>query len=412
MGKGDKAMGLALQGELFGDGERGVNAAVLVSVVPGATPLSAAQRTFNHLTEKIRRERDALAAWEEYTARFQNRVAGELQTLERELRGAQRRLVQRLDELLARPAPVERLSRKQRAKVRSFLLEIIDDLLQEGPDATLEALYEKHGNVSHAELRRHDMEAAEALIGEVFGPETLEGHKARDMDELLQHASAKIDERAKSERAARRERGAREQPDAERKAHAAREASRSVREIYRRLASALHPDRETDAAERGRKTRMMQRANQAYERDDLLDLLALQVEIEQIDPAELSSVPEERLRHYNEVLREQLRALEMQVEERAGMFRLEFGLTGPRVTPRQVDHALDARIVRARAVRDTLERHIEALGDARQRRSFIDGLPRPQDDEMPELEDIAALAAMFGGAPRARPRRAGRKRRR
>src|SRR5690606_20305824 len=97
---------------------------------------------------------------------------------------------------------------------------------------------------------------------------------------------------------------------AERKAQAAREASVSVREVYRKLVSALHPDREIDAAERKRKTRLMQRANQAYERNDLLELLALQIETEQIDAAALASVPEERLKHYNQVLLDQARVLD------------------------------------------------------------------------------------------------------
>jgi curved DNA-binding protein CbpA len=404
MSKAHRAEGLPLQGEMFADSEQRASGAALVSVVSGATPLSEAQRTFNRLTEKILRERDTLAAWDAYMARYRGRVAGELQALERELRGAQRRLVQCLDELLCARAPAERLSGRQRAKVRSLLLEIVGDLLQEGPDAALEALYEKHGTVSHAELRRQDMAAAEALIGEVFGAEALEGHEARDVEELFRHASARAAGRAKAEHAARRARPAGQQQGAGRKAQAAREASGSVREIYRRLASALHPDRETDGAERERKTRMMQRANQAYERDDLLDLLALQIEIEQIDAAELSSVPEERLHHYNEVLREQLRALQTQVEERAEVFRLELGLTGPRVTPRDVDQALDARMVQARTVRGTLERYLEALRDARLRRSFIKGLPDPQDDEMPGPDDIAAFAAMLrSSSPQRRP---------
>ena len=58
---------------------------------------------------------------------------------------------------------------------------------------------------------------------------------------------------------------------------------RAVREIFRKLASALHPDRETDPGERARKTALMQRANVAYAANDLLGLLELQFEVDQID---------------------------------------------------------------------------------------------------------------------------------
>ena len=42
------------------------------------------------------------------------------------------------------------------------------------------------------------------------------------------------------------------------------ETSLSIREVYRKLVSALHPDREPDPQERARKTALMQRVNQAY----------------------------------------------------------------------------------------------------------------------------------------------------
>jgi hypothetical protein len=80
------------------------------------------------------------------------------------------------------------------------------------------------------------------------------------------------------------------------------EPSQSVRDIYRKLASVLHPDRETDPTERERKTALIQRANQAYGRNDLLELLTLQIETEQIDAGALADIPEARLRHYNDVL--------------------------------------------------------------------------------------------------------------
>jgi curved DNA-binding protein CbpA len=70
-----------------------------------------------------------------------------------------------------------------------------------------------------------------------------------------------------------------------------------VREIYRKLASALHPDRETDEREREAKTALMQRVNQACEAQDLLALLQLQLQIEQIDERHIANAGEQRLKH-------------------------------------------------------------------------------------------------------------------
>ena len=57
----------------------------------------------------------------------------------------------------------------------------------------------------------------------------------------------------------------------------------------------------------------MQRVNQAYDANDLLTLLGLQLEIEQIDAAHLSSISAERLAHYNQILSEQLTQLEAEL---------------------------------------------------------------------------------------------------
>ena len=79
-----------------------------------------------------------------------------------------------------------------------------------------------------------------------------------------------------------------------------------MREIYRKLASALHPDRETDERQREAKTALMQRVNQADEAQDLLALLELQLQIEQIDESHIANAGEQRLKHYNKVLSQQL----------------------------------------------------------------------------------------------------------
>jgi DnaJ-class molecular chaperone len=82
-----------------------------------------------------------------------------------------------------------------------------------------------------------------------------------------------------------------------------------LRDIYRKLASAVHPDRESDAARREEKNELMQRINQAYAANDLLSLFEIQMEIDQLDPVQIGNLGTERLRHYNRLLSEQLEQL-------------------------------------------------------------------------------------------------------
>jgi hypothetical protein len=395
------------------------DAAALVFVPKGKQRLSAAQRTFNRLTERIRRGREALAVWDAFMPRFQARVEKELQPVERDIRDAQRRLAIQLDDLLSaskpsKPSkPSKGLTKKRRAKIRGVLLEIAGEILRGGPDAELEAIYDRHSDIPHATEREEEMELAEAVLADILGDESIEGHEAQTVEELLHHAGEKLHEAHADERRARagRRRGKADEV-AQSKAQAAQQATQSVREIYRKLVSALHPDRETDAAEHRRKTALMQRVNQAYDRNDLLELLTLQIEIEQIDAAVLANLPEARLKHYNEVLKEQVQVLESQLHAQTAVFRHEFGLTGRDIAPPRLDQALSARIAEARAMIDRIERTAKKLDDPELRISAIDELPEPEDDE-PDLSELVILAAAFGdGAKATKAPRTGRSRRR
>lgn len=99
-------------------------------------------------------------------------------------------------------------------------------------------------------------------------------------------------------------------------------SQQSVREIYRKLAAALHPHREQDIDERIRKTELMQRVNAAYGKKDLLKLLALQLEIEQIDAEHLTQIADSRLKYFNKILKEQLEELNHEVYQIEDRFKM------------------------------------------------------------------------------------------
>jgi hypothetical protein len=399
------------QEDLFGEPDPTPVRAV-VAVPAGAAPLSPAQRTFNRLTERIRRGRERLAAWDAFLARLPARVVAELQPVEQEVRAAQRRLVGQLQALLGAGARAkgERLTGRLRQAARSLLLEVVSDLLQDGPDADLEALHDRYSDVSFAEEARQELQMAEMVLGQVFGDDVARGHEASNVDEFLEHTAERLaaQHAEARQRAASARRSSRATRLAEQKAQAAHEASASVREIYRKLASALHPDREADPNERERKTALLQRANRAYEHDDLLELLSLQIEVEQIDPAALANLPETRLRHYNQVLLEQARTLDAQLVERAAMFATEFRTHPRNATPEDAERGLRATIAEARAQARHIARFAERLEDPLQRRAALEELAAEQEDEMDRL----GLAVLLGAPPPPARRRKRNKRKR
>ena len=87
------------------------------------------------------------------------------------------------------------------------------------------------------------------------------------------------------------------------------DASTVLRTVYRQLASALHPDRAQDAADQKRKTALMSEVNAAYERQDLMALLHLQVSIEQASSQSLMQLPNEKMEAMSRLLKAQANEL-------------------------------------------------------------------------------------------------------
>ena len=156
--------------------------------------------------------------------------------------------------------------------------------------------------------------------------------------------------------------------------HQAEEAKlkQSVRDIFRKLASALHPDRETDPAKHGRKTALMKRANVAYAANDLLGLLELQLEVDQIDQTGLDNLGDERIKQYNRILGDQVREIVMEIRALESAVSLDMGWElGRRCTPTSMLRGLRADIKEMRANVKYIEADLEVFGDIKQIKRWL-----------------------------------------
>ena len=202
-------------------------------------------------------------------------------------------------------------------------------------------------------------------------------------------------------RGAKRPKGAKAQAAQAQREQAAKEVSQSLREVFRKLASALHPDREPDAKERERKNELMQRVNAAYEANDLLTLLNLQLEIEQIDAAHLATLTPQRLAHYYQILREQLDELEAELRRFQQPFRMLMESWGARLTTEEVDRRLSADIGQLRAAILELETDLVAFRDPERLRKSLDEQELEEEfDPFEDLEEITALIDSLQPPPR------------
>ena len=368
---------MATQKSLFGDADSEL---VRVPVAPDGSAPSKAQKAFNRLIEKIEAQRQALAAWQAFLPQFQQRVAAEGEPLQQRCLAARWSLAMLFDNAHDRAGTTKR----EQAKLASLVLDLCAELLQSADeeDPALIALHDKHSHASLAERKAEEsrflMDMAETMFGvdlddgqDLSSPETVRAALHRKMQE--QH-SAQAELAAQAAAVPPRRKSAKALAKEAQIAAQAQAATMSVREIYRKLASALHPDRETDDAERERKTALMQQVNQAYAKTDLLRLLELQIEAEQIDLATLGAISEQRLGHYNQVLAEQSAQLDHEIDALTLPYQHQTGAFGGSLKPETLSRKLDGDLAQLRHDARRIEHDLKRLQDRAVLKAWLRGV--------------------------------------
>jgi hypothetical protein len=362
----------------------GKKASALQASAQSDLALSPEQRKYKQLVAQIEKARAELLAWQEQAAWFGQAHHQRMTPLMAALAAAQRAVALRFAQLLAGPGwtPHERKTmRRTLCEVAQGLVgsEFIDDTAA----AELKALHDQYAELdmdsakaaSLAEMKN----AFEAASGLDLGDEAFDSEEAllarlhEKMREGADSAQAVGDAAADEEDewddlfgaaapAPSPKRAAAAQRRQAKEAKEAQEASASLREVFRKLASALHPDRADDDEDRVRRTALMQRVNQAHDKQDLLALFALQLEIEQIDPEHLRRASKERMRHYLRVLNSQLADLQAEIEAREAAFCVEYGIESwEPIKPKKLPALLNDEVDQLRAVVAQAQRDVQLL---------------------------------------------------
>ena len=347
-----------------------------------ASSLSKGQKVFNNLIQQIEKKRARLAAWESAVPPYQQKYARELVPLIDALVDLRIKMVHCLDDAFGQKG----LTKTEHGKITDLITELAGELLAARNDPEMKAIYNQYSRSDYDSEEAADLNGMKFTLENVLGVELGEDLDLSSPDDLLARAQAKmheLDTQYAADQQAREERRAKRTQSAKRLAHEARQQaekrqlSQSIREVYRKLASALHPDRETDPQERHRKTTLMQRANRAYDKNNLLELLELQLELEHIDQSAINNISEDRLKHYNKILKDQLAELEQEVMHIEGGFRAQFGISPfVEVTPGTILRDLASDIVGLQlAIRD-LKRDLHVFDDIKKFKTWLKNMRR------------------------------------
>lgn len=284
---------------------------------------SAARKRFDQLLAQIAKQREQLATFQRdsdaIVARWGKRVQAEKLAVQHGLW----EFVLALDVLVQKPNRA--VSTAQR-KILSELLQELMGALEHCPDpALLDALHQRYHGQTVAEQQQDELSALKDSFTEQFGPESLEEFQGKSIDEFFAFTRAKL--KTLSEENAYQASGASDfdndlfgpsgfVPPKQKKTKRQQQQEaiqvdleQSVRELFRKLISELHPDRESDPELRERKSEWMKRANLAYKENDILGLWLVRAEFANQTSLSLNELSESRLKGFCSSLSQQLERL-------------------------------------------------------------------------------------------------------
>jgi hypothetical protein len=284
------------------------------------------RRRFTKLLGQIDAAKQRLAAWQENLPAFAAAYETQVGPIHQRLAAARRAWAFEVEQLLLSG----KWSKAERATLSRLICELAAaDLDGSEPDPELLALHDRHAEVDHATGQQQQLDAMKSLLEDMGGLD-LGDEPVASAQELVQRAQQQMAQQREAQAQAHARPQKRRQSAAEKRAQEdARRVTQTVREVYRKLAAALHPDRAEPGAtaeQQAQRHEQMARANAAYEAGDLLALLSLQLQIEQVDIAHAANMAAEQVRHFNKVLAEQLREIESEIAEREHAFLGTYGI--------------------------------------------------------------------------------------
>lgn len=247
------------------------------------------------------------------------------------------------------------------------------------------------------------------FLNEMFGMD-MDCDDNVSQEEFMQRVRQKFmeqeeQERLREEQSPKRKKSAKTLAKEAREKEAEKHQSQSIREVYRQLAKSLHPDRIANDEDYETKNKLMQEVNAAYDKDDLLTLLEIQLKIEQISQDNIDGVALDKLKHFNVILKRQFDELNMELHTVSAQLRMEFSnlnLYG-QLSSKKIEMLLRSQVQQIKAIVQDLQTHLgfwksDIKMFRMHLREAID-LSRPNDD-MDELFELEQMMSVFESSMR------------
>lgn len=360
--------------------------------------LSRAQKQFNTLIKKIEAQKKLLLEWQETIPRYRHRVGSEYEALMDTYNQHRVELVYLFDK-----AHDDKVFKKtDKKKLQHLIIELVTELIHAHGKKELKQIYNKHSDTDFDTDSQEQNEVIGDLMKsmlkemldievdddvDVSSPEKMQAVLREKM--LQQQEEMAQQQRLAEEKRSKRKKTPKQLEKEARLKEEEQNVSKSIQEVFRKLAGALHPDREQDEVERERKTKIMQQVNAAYAKKDLLRLLELQLEFEHINQAQLNNIAEERLKYFNKILQEQFSELEQEIAQIEGSFKMQ--MNKPpflNLSPQQVLHELEADIKSLSRDISRLKTDLQGFSSPQTLKLWLKDYRIPKQSEMDAFDDL------------------------
>ncbi len=346
-------------------------AVATVAIQPTAE-LTPAQKRFNTLLARVSQLSESIATLEALSTQHRSSHLTAMSALQRQEDAARKSLLLFLD---ARLHQAELTATHRRSAMQIILG--LCEALEHKNDAQVQAVFNQHHSEEDAQAL-----AEEARAGAEHAKAVFEAGLRQYREQQQRLEDKRQAKKAKKKPAARQLKDAQQTMD----------ANTALRTVYRQLASALHPDREPDEAERVRKTALMSEVNAAYDRKNLSELLKLQLQLAQIDSAALSRIADDKLNAMCLLLKEQVDAL--QEDEAQAQFEIRHYLGVS-----ELDHISAESLARALAIQlrnkahevDALERDLRRIQNEAELKRWLKEQAQLAKEARAELTDLDRL---------------------
>ena len=264
--------------------------------------LNKKQQEFNALIDAIEKAEVTIADLNHAFSHLLLRTDRELKPLLAEYQTHRMELVR----IMERAYNSDLLRKAYLTKLAYLISENSLDLIRNGVDELI-PVFDQYSDISYETIQKQSPEVQDE-VEEETEEDFSQDQKAAFPDPSNFHEWDEEEQlRWKAEK---RRMQAEEQKEAARQILDKHKTSRAVRSIYLDLVKTYHPDLEPDEEEKIKKTAIIQEITAAYQKNNLLELLKMQIDTDHTADAPLENLTKNELTYYNKALKQQLEYLD------------------------------------------------------------------------------------------------------